>query len=127
MATSERRRRERVVPAFRVRTEVLQETGNIHMAVFADIINLSESGICLQSPLKLNLKDHIIIFLPRLAQQLPLEIHGVVVWTKKRAAYLNEYGMEFTGIDPAQAAKIRAELNAVMKAYFEQSSVRLED
>jgi hypothetical protein len=127
MPKKERRREERVAPAFRVRTEVLQEEGNIHMAVFADIVNLSEGGICLRSPLKLANKDRIIIFLPRLAQQLPLEVHGLVVWTKPRTGYLYEYGMEFSGIAPEQAAKIRADLNAIMNAYFEQSSLRLED
>ncbi len=127
MPRKERRHEDRVAPAFRVRTEVLQEAGNIHMAVFADIVNLSEGGICLRSPLKLANHDRIIIFQPRLAQQLPLEVHGVVVWTKPRSAYLYEYGMQFTGIAPAQAEQVRIELNAIMNAYFEQSSLRLED
>ncbi len=121
----ERRRGTRIQPTFRVRTEVLQEKGNIHMAVFADIVNLSENGICLQSPLKLNLRDKIVIFLPRLDQELPFVIHGAVIWVKPVGPYMFKYGVKFSGVRKTDEKKVHTELKDIMTSYFSQKSMEL--
>lgn len=124
--TTERRQEERFAPTFRVRTEVLQEEGNIRMAVFADIVNISESGICFRSPLKLNADDQVVFFLPRLDQHLPLEIHGRTVWVKERAG-VYEYGMRLAGVSPDQEAKLHADMNSIMDSFFDQTPIRLDE
>ena len=124
-AKKERRRGVRIQPTFRVRTEVLQEDGEIHMAVFADILNLSEGGLALRSPLKLETNDRLIIFLPRLDNRLPLELHGRVIWTRSAGSYLHEYGMKFTGVPTRDKIRVRRELKAIMQSYFDQQSLHL--
>ncbi len=123
---NERRRLDRVQPVFRVRTEVLPEKGDIHMAVFADIINLSEEGICLQSPLKLSKKDRIIICLPTLEEKNPLEIHGAVIWIRQAGPLMYEYGMKFIGVNKLMESNIRSKIKAVLKAYYDQKAAYLE-
>jgi PilZ domain len=122
---NERRRAERIQPAFRVRTEVLPEVGDIHMAVFADIINLSEVGICLRSPLKLTNKDKLIIYLPTLEEKKPLEIHGEVIWIKSSGPLMYEYGMKFIGVNKLMESNIRSKISAIMNSYFDQEAMNL--
>ncbi len=121
----ERRHGERIQPKLRVRTEVVMEKGNIHMAVFADIVNISEVGVRLRSPLKLNSGDRIMIFLPRLDRQLPYVIHGKVVWTKILAKLLFEYGTKFTNIPKGQEVEVHTQLRDIMSSYFDQRAMQL--
>jgi hypothetical protein len=121
----ERRRSSRVQPAFRVRTEVLPEAGDIHMAVFADILNLSEEGIGLRSPLKLKLNDRIIIYLPTLENREPLEVRGVVRWVRTAGPLMYQYGMKFETASKARESTLRSEIKAVMDSYYRQGSIEL--
>ncbi|MBN1594686.1 PilZ domain-containing protein [candidate division FCPU426 bacterium] len=123
----ERRRSARVQPVFRVRTEILPETGDIHMAVFADIINLSEQGICLRSPLKLAVNDRLIVYLPILEEKNPLEIHGLIRWIRSGAPLMYEYGMKFIGIDKVMETTIRAKIKDIMHHYYNQKVIRIHD
>jgi len=122
----DRRRGKRVQPAFRVRTEVLPESGDIHMAVFADIINLSEEGICLRSPLKLTVSDKIIIYLPTLEEKKPLEIHGIVRWIRAAAPLMYEYGMQFSGVDKVMQTNMHLKIKSIMASYYNQKIFRIE-
>jgi hypothetical protein len=124
--SQERRSSKRVQPAFRVRTEVLPEVGDIHMAVFADILNLSEDGIGLRSPLKLKLNDRIIIFLPTLENREPLEVRGVVRWIRNAGPLMFQYGMKFEAASKVRESALRAEIKAVMDSYYHQESIELE-
>ncbi|MCD4813785.1 PilZ domain-containing protein [bacterium] len=124
--SSERRREERIQPVFRVRTEVLPEKGDIHMAVFADIINLSQNGVCLRSPLKLKEKAKLIVYLPDLESKNPLELHGLVRWIKESGPLMFEYGMEFSGIEKFTEYTIHGKIKKIMTAYYEQQSMRIE-
>jgi hypothetical protein len=119
----DRRRLQRFTPTLRVRTEVIKEKSSIHMAVFADIVNLSEEGIGLRSPLKLEIRDRIIIFLPRLDQALPYVIHGRVVWTKAFTVVLFDYGMKFSDIPKDQEEKVHLELKDIINSYYDQRSI----
>ena len=118
MDNEDRRRGDRVQPAFRVRTEVLPETGDIHMAVFANIVNLSEEGICLRSPLRLNERDRITVYLPTLENREPLQIHGTVRWVKEAGPLMFQFGMKFTGIPKIQETNLRVEIKNIMESYF---------
>lgn len=126
MDNVDRRQGDRVQPAFRVRTEVLPETGDIHMAVFADIVNLSEEGICLRSPLRLSERDRIIVYLPMLKDKEPLEIHGSVRWVKEAGPLMYQIGMKFTGIPKIRETTLHAEIKAIMESYFNQQSMRID-
>ena len=101
------------------------KTTNI-LTVFADIINLSEEGICLQSPLKLSKKDRIIICLPTLEEKNPLEIHGAVIWIRQAGPLMYEYGMKFIGVNKLMESNIRSKIKAVLKAYYDQKAAYLE-
>ncbi|MEW6516467.1 MAG: PilZ domain-containing protein [candidate division FCPU426 bacterium] len=123
----ERRRSLRVKPAFRVRTEVLPEAGDIHMAVFADIQNLSEDGIGLRSPLKLKVNDRITIFLPTLENREPLEVRGMVRWVRNAGPLMYQYGMKFEASSKAREHALRTEVKAVMDSYYRQKAIELEE
>jgi hypothetical protein len=122
----ERRHARRLAPAVRVRTEVLPESGDIHMAVFADIVNLSEEGVCLRSPLKLNALDRLVIYLPTLEEKVPLEIHGVIRWVRSAGPLMYEYGMEFVGIDKIMESNMRARIKSVMTSYHDQTATKIK-
>lgn len=123
--SQERRHSLRVQPAFRVRTEVLPEAGDIHMAVFADILNLSEDGIGLRSPLKMKVNDRLIIFLPMLENREPLEVRGQVRWVRNAGPLMYQYGMKFEASSKVRESALRAEVKAVMDSYYGQKSVEL--
>lgn len=116
----ERRRTERIQPILRVRTEVFSSKDNIHLAVFADIINISEEGICIRSPLEPEIGDRLKIHLFRLDQDHPLIIQCEVIWIKLINSYVFKCGLALIETDRERREKIKADIKTVMKTYFQQ-------
>lgn len=120
MSNKEGRRKERLQPVLRVRTEVLSQNHGIHCALFADILNLSETGVCLKSPLQPRPGDRLEIDLPRLDQNQPLRITGQVVWVKSGGLHSCTCGLEFIFPNPDQEARMRDILRAVIHDLYHQ-------
>lgn len=116
----ERRHTERIQPLLRVRTEVFSSKGNIHLAIFADILNISEEGICIESPLELEISDRLKIYLPRLDQDQPLIIQGEVMWTELVNPDIFNCGLTFTEADLAKKEEVKADIKTIIETYFKQ-------
>ncbi|MCK5243495.1 PilZ domain-containing protein [bacterium] len=116
----ERRQTERVQPILRVRTEVFSNKGHIHLAIFADILNISEEGICLQSPLELKTRDRLKIYLPRLDKAQPLIIQGEVMWIELVNPYIFNCGLRVIATNLAKKEEVKADIKMIIETYFKQ-------
>ncbi len=118
--SQERRQTERIQPILRVRTEVFSNKANIHLAIFADILNISEEGICIESPLELEISDRLKIYLPRLDQDQPLIIQGEVMWIESIDPYIFKCGLTLIESDRERKEEVKADIKTIMETYFQQ-------
>lgn len=122
----ERRQTERIQPILRVRTEVFSSKANIHLAIFADILNISEEGICIQSPLELEISDRLKVYLPRLDQDQPLIIQGEVIWREEISPYVFKCGLALIEPDRERKEELKADIKTIMETYFQQKPWELK-
>jgi hypothetical protein len=120
----DRRQRERRQPPLRARVEVFTTKKNMHIALFADVLDLSEEGLCLLSPREVEAGDRVQVSLPQLESPEPLHVPGLVRWVERESPCEFRCGVVFQATDDAEREGLKKKLHSILVSYREQQPFR---
>lgn len=118
----EKRDSNRIQPTIRRHVQIYSRHGIVHYAHFAEVVNLSEGGICVKSGREFAPDEQLQIFLNRQGADRSFKTDGKVIWKKSAGKYAFRFGVEFI-TDRKQKYIMREKLKDIMAAYEGRSTV----
>lgn len=118
----ERRDGKRIQPTVRRQVQIYSRHGKVLYAHFAEVVNLSESGVCVKSGRELSPGGQLQVFLNRQGTNRSFQTEGKVIWKKPDGRYAFQFGVEFM---PERRNKqiVREKLKDIMATYEARSTM----
>lgn len=118
----EKRDSKRMQPVTRRKVEIYSRHGRVHYTHFGEVVNLSESGICVKLARALSTGEQLQIFLDCQGRDRVLKTEGQIIWKKPAGRYSFHFGVKFI-TDRRKRHVMQEKLKDIMAVYDARSTI----
>lgn len=118
----EKRDSKRIEPVMQRQAQIFSRHGTVYYTHFADVVNLSEGGICIKSAREFAKGEQLQVFLPRREMVRSFKAEGEVIWRRPAGKYTFQFGVKFMS-DRKKKHILQESLKDIMASYDARSTI----
>ncbi len=118
----EKRYSKRIQPLTRKHAQLYSQHGIVHYAHFAEVVNLSEGGICVKSGREFSPGEQLHVFLSQQERDRSFKAEGKIIWKQTVGKYAFQFGVKFIS-DPRKKQIMQEKLKDLMAVYNARSTI----